>query len=445
LSNLSTVPDFRSSSGLFTTLRAEHNLKGSGKDLFDASVYKDADSTSYFHDMVRNLSKLTKNAEATAFHHLVASLAQDGRLLRLYTQNVDGIDTSLQPLITTVPLQKTSEGKWPKAVQLHGGLDKMVCTKCGHLSEFDASLFEGPVPPICPECQEQDRIRTQHANKRSHGVGFLRPRMVLYNEHNPDDVAIGNVVAEDLRKRPDAVIVVGTSLKIPGVKRIVREMCGIVRDRRDGMSVWINNDPEPGGAEFKDCWDIVVRGPCDQVAKHAKLPRWYEMDVSTDVTEEDWEEAKVKDTHVVINTTFKPIPSTDPFRTAPASPDFSPFACRKYDAEVETLHAPPTPSKSPSRSLMKKTPLPTAFDVLKLKKAVTDGKTKTNAGRKPKATTGKSKPRAKASKISTVPNIRIDHKMTQSKSSMTKVVVSKGNVMDPVHVADIRNNSVIID
>ncbi|KAH0251502.1 hypothetical protein KCU71_g23255, partial [Aureobasidium melanogenum] len=30
------IPDFRSSTGLFNSLRAQHNLKGSGKDLFDA-------------------------------------------------------------------------------------------------------------------------------------------------------------------------------------------------------------------------------------------------------------------------------------------------------------------------------------------------------------------------------------------------------------------------
>ena len=34
------VPDFRSSTGLFATLRGQHKQKASGKHLFDASVYK---------------------------------------------------------------------------------------------------------------------------------------------------------------------------------------------------------------------------------------------------------------------------------------------------------------------------------------------------------------------------------------------------------------------
>ncbi|KAF1984808.1 DHS-like NAD/FAD-binding domain-containing protein [Aulographum hederae CBS 113979] len=280
------IPDFRSSTGLFNSLKSQHNLKSSGKDLFDASVYRDGVSTSTFHDMVRQLSKETKSAKPTAFHHLLATLAQEGRLLRLYSQNVDGLDTSLPPLATQIPLpskpkttktdpsDKPEKFDWPKTIQLHGGLDKMVCTKCSALSDLDAELFQGPVPPLCKACEAMDNARTAYAGKRSHGIGCLRPRMVLYNEHNPDDEAIGSVTTADLRTRPDAVIVAGTTLKVPGVRRIVREMCGVVRDRKDGVTVWINNDPEPVGKDLENCWDVVVRGPCDEVARQAAMRKW---------------------------------------------------------------------------------------------------------------------------------------------------------------------------
>ncbi|KAL8712284.1 MAG: hypothetical protein Q9220_003435 [cf. Caloplaca sp. 1 TL-2023] len=266
------IPDFRSASGLFASLKSEHNLKASGKQLFDASVYQTDSSTSSFHSMVRNLSQLASKAKPTAFHHLLATLGEQGRLLRLYTQNVDGIDTSLTPLATSVPL--ASKGPWPRTIQLHGGLEKMVCSKCNHLEDFEPSLFDGPQPPPCTHCVETDKVRTDHAGKRSHGIGRLRPRIVLYNEHNPDSEAIGTVVSSDLRARPDAVIVVGTSMKIPGVKRIVREMCGVVRARRDGVAVWVNHDPPPVGKEFEDCWDLVVKGSSDDVAALANLRHW---------------------------------------------------------------------------------------------------------------------------------------------------------------------------
>ncbi|KAH9903965.1 DHS-like NAD/FAD-binding domain-containing protein [Xylariomycetidae sp. FL2044] len=266
------IPDFRSSDGLFATLPKEHKVRGSGKHLFDASVYKHNDTTSSFHDMVRDLSQLTKNAQPTKFHHMIASLANEGRLLRLYTQNVDGLDTSMEPLATTVPLN--SKGPWPKTIQLHGGLGKMVCSKCNEISDFDGKLFEGPEAPLCKGCEETDNVRTSHAGKRSHGVGRLRPRMVLYNEYNPDEEAIANVVRADIRSRPDAVIVVGTSMKIPGVRNMTKDMCRVARGRKDGITAWINLDAEPAGADFKDCWDLVVRGKCDDVASLVQLPRY---------------------------------------------------------------------------------------------------------------------------------------------------------------------------
>lgn len=226
--------------------------------------------------------------------------------MRLYTQNVDGLETSMEPLQTIHPLN--SKGPWPRTVQLHGGLEKMVCSKCNTISDFEAALFNGSVAPPCPTCIETDKIRTDHAGKRSHGIGGLRPRMVLYNEHNPDSEAIGTIVNSDLRARPDAVIVVGTSMKVPGLKRIVREMCGVVRSRKDGVSVWINREPPPTGKEFEDCWDLIVEGDCDNVAAHADFKRW--DDHSPDhqqCTESDVERAKARNpaVQVVIDSPVK--------------------------------------------------------------------------------------------------------------------------------------------
>ena len=297
------IPDFRSATGLFNSLKKEHKLKSSGKDLFDASVYQDAKSTSTFHDMVRTLSQHTRSAQPTAFHQLLATLAQEGRLMRLYTQNVDGIDTSLAPLSTQVPLPK--KGPWPRTVQVHGGLDYMVCSKCHALSPFDADMFNGPTPPPCPSCVENDEIR-QVADKRSHGIGRLRPRMVLYNEHNPDDESIGSCATYDMRMRPDAVIVAGTTLKVPGVRRIAREMCNIVKDRKDGVTVWLNNDPEPMGKDLEDLWDLVVKGPCDEVAHHANMRKWDDPMDYKEVTDEDVSKIKEKQkAEVVIGTPRK--------------------------------------------------------------------------------------------------------------------------------------------
>ncbi|KAK2611173.1 hypothetical protein N8I77_004542 [Diaporthe amygdali] len=266
------IPDFRSREGLFKTLKDKHKIKGGGKSLFDASVYKDDKSTEEFHKMVRDLSSLTREAKPTPFHHMLATIAQEGRLMRLYSQNVDCLDTSLKPLATNIPLN--TKAPWPITIQLHGGLEKMQCTKCSHVNNFDGSLFQGPEPPLCDECREADFVRTEFGGKRSHGIGRLRPRMVLYNEYNPDEDAIGKVSQADLRRVPDAVIVVGTSLKVPGVRRIVRELCQATRSKRDGFTAWVNLEPVPQAPDMKDLWDLVVRGKCDDIAGLLNFPHW---------------------------------------------------------------------------------------------------------------------------------------------------------------------------
>lgn len=265
------VPDFRSTAGLFDAPGNGPFQTSLGKDLFDASVYHNDVSTSSFHDMLRTLSASAKSAKPTAFHHLLATLAHDGRLLRLYSQNVDGIDTAMEPLRTEVPLPK--KAPWPKTIQLHGCVRKMVCSKCYRVSNFQAELFDGPIQPTCADCEDNDKFRVK-AGKRSHGVGNLRPRMVLYNGQNPDDEAIGSVIMSDLRARPDAFIVAGTTLKVPGARRIVREMCRLVRDQVDGVTIWISKEAAPKGKDLENCWDLVVRGSCDEVAQYAVMRRW---------------------------------------------------------------------------------------------------------------------------------------------------------------------------
>jgi NAD-dependent histone deacetylase SIR2 len=296
--------------------------------------------------MVRELAHQTKSAKPTPFHHMIASMAEEGRLLRLYSQNVDGIDTSMPPLATNVPLN--TKGPWPKTVQLHGGLEKMVCSKCGEVSPFDGSLFEGPEAPLCKGCEETDNVRTSHAGKRSHGIGRLRPRMVLYNEYNPDEDAIVNVVKADMRARPDAVVVVGTSMKIPGVRKIVKDMCKVTRARRDGITAWINLDPEPSGVELKDCWDIVVKGKCDDVASLVGLPRWDESPALGDevkVDDQEFEQVKQNLLATELEVRIPRSPELSGSSVKEESRDTTPVEAKP--ASVEKVRGIPTPTASP--------------------------------------------------------------------------------------------------
>ncbi|KAH8743252.1 hypothetical protein F5883DRAFT_512549 [Diaporthe sp. PMI_573] len=253
--------------GLFKTFQAKSKVKGKGEDLFDISVYNNKKSTERFHQMITELSDLARDAIPTAFHETLKALAEDDRLMRLYSQNIDCLDTSIQPLATNIPLNM--EAPWPVTIQLHGGLDKIQCTKCSHIQGFDKLLFQGPEAPLCKACAENDRIRTEQNGKRSHGIGRLTPRVVLYHGPSPDAEAIGKVSQADLRSVPNVVIVVGTSLTIPGVKKLVRELCQATRSKKHGLTAWLNVDPPP--QETNNLWNFVIRGKCDDFAVKLNL------------------------------------------------------------------------------------------------------------------------------------------------------------------------------
>jgi NAD-dependent histone deacetylase SIR2 len=245
-------------------------LKASGKLLFDAAVYQDYALTAPFHEMVRSLSEEVQKSKPTAFHKMIARLGTEGRLKRLYTQNIDGIETGMKPLATDIPLN--IKGNWPITIQLHGSIEKMVCQKCRFLTDFNRDMFTEADPPACEECAINDENR-QIGGLRSHGIGRMRPRIVLYNEHNPDEEAITSVMNADIKSRPRVLIVAGTSLKIPGVRQLVKRMCATIRGRKDGVTMFINNEP-PSGKEFDDCFDLIVQGSCDEVANQANLKCW---------------------------------------------------------------------------------------------------------------------------------------------------------------------------
>ncbi|OGE56087.1 hypothetical protein PENARI_c003G03051 [Penicillium arizonense] len=276
ISTAAGIPDFRSTDGLFKSLQKKHNLKASGKLLFDAAVYQDDALTLPFHEMVRSLSEEAAKTKPTAFHEMLARLGTESRLKRLYTQNIDGIETSMGPLATEVPLDV--KGGWPVTIQLHGSIEKMVCQKCRFLCDFNGDMFTEADPPACKECEGHDQARLA-TGQRSHGIGRMRPRIVLYNEHNPDEEAITSVMNSDIKSRPRVLIVAGTSLKIPGVRRLVKSLCATIRSRKDGVTMFINNEP-PSGKEFDDCFDLIVQGSCDEVARQANLKSWTSEDIS---------------------------------------------------------------------------------------------------------------------------------------------------------------------
>ncbi|PWN54482.1 DHS-like NAD/FAD-binding domain-containing protein [Violaceomyces palustris] len=94
VSSPANIPDFRSASGLFKKLKEQHPTAGlsSGKDLFDARLFNSESTSSLFYAMIAELKRLADEAQPTIFHRLLKRLDNEGRLQRIYTQNIDGLE-----------------------------------------------------------------------------------------------------------------------------------------------------------------------------------------------------------------------------------------------------------------------------------------------------------------------------------------------------------------
>jgi NAD+-dependent protein deacetylase SIR2 len=126
---------------------------------------------------------MTTEAVPTAFHSFLDKLSP--RLVRLYTQNIDSLENRFATLSTKVPLPL--KAPWPKTIQLHGDLRYAVCSKCRWVGSLDPAQLSSTEEMGCMECRVADDVR-QVVGKRCQGVGMIRPRVVLYNEPNPDAV-----------------------------------------------------------------------------------------------------------------------------------------------------------------------------------------------------------------------------------------------------------------
>ncbi|ORX83159.1 DHS-like NAD/FAD-binding domain-containing protein [Anaeromyces robustus] len=231
------IPDFRSSDGLYNLVKNKFpQAVVKGKDLFDATLFRDPVTTKVFYTFMGELKEVLNKANITPTHRFVKELDNQGKLLRCYTQNIDSLERRLQ-LSTDITDKKNA-----KIVQLHGDMDRVVCTLCQETFEFkdeyQAIFKEGNSIP-CPSCQSKSNIR-EMTGKRAISVGSLRPNIVLYNEHHINGDLINDFANYDVSKKPDLLIVIGTSLKVYGIKNLVKRLANVVHARKTGKVIFIN-------------------------------------------------------------------------------------------------------------------------------------------------------------------------------------------------------------
>ena len=277
-----------------------------GKDLFSDTVWRDEDSTSAFRTFIASLrQKIKDDIKATSqTHKLIRRIRDNKKLLRCYTQNIDGLEardelcldmsrgTGSRSRFTKNSMQLPQHtahnqlgGKMDggcEVVQLHGDLDTVRCNVCQRTKNWTANEQEAFLKGEtlrCQECELEDVVR-QAAGKRGSAIGNLRPNIVLYGEDNPMETEIGSILSRDLTFGADLLLIMGTSLQVHGLKAVVKEFAKAVHSKKTGKVIFINLS-EPSKSVWKDTIDYWIEMDCDMWAKDKLRMKQSELDLKT--------------------------------------------------------------------------------------------------------------------------------------------------------------------
>lgn len=299
------IPDFRSAGGLYNLVKKEYpdvNIS-SGQDMFDLALFRDEAKISCWATFMERLYSDVQNAKPTRTHRFIAHLKNRNKMLRCYTQNIDGLEELLgletssrrdfetqelhnnsnyrtfqsksrmngtnsatsSPRKTSPTTKINNQWKNYDVVQLHGNLNSLACTKCFQTFEWSRSWgrsFRRGELPSCPTCEEKNYLRSLQGKRVIDNIGILRPNIVLYGENHPSGDIISHGLNFDIRKgRPDFFIIMGTSLKVHGVKRLVKDISKEVHER--GGLVLLINKTTVGDSSWAGIIDYQISEDCD--------------------------------------------------------------------------------------------------------------------------------------------------------------------------------------
>jgi NAD-dependent SIR2 family protein deacetylase len=245
--------------------------------LFITLTDKDKEKLSSHCKLIASLAKQSALAKPTLFHHFLRALDNNGLLLRVYTQNIDGLELKAG-LHTCLPVNIKTNTPLPRCIPLHGTLDELRCDSCASIFKLEPYYLEikdGNFP-LCSQCQAHQDDRIQQG-KRSTRVAHLRCNVILYNETHPHGEEIARVQSKDLGyqsilDQADILLVVGTSLMVTGTTSLVRSFSKMLHKKfinttpESPRVIYLNNTFSTQGTWNKviDAW---VEGDCEEFAK----------------------------------------------------------------------------------------------------------------------------------------------------------------------------------
>lgn len=188
VSTESNIPDFRSEEGLYN---AQQQYGMSPEYMLSHSYF--IDNPEGFYDYYKH-NLVYEDAKPNKAHYALAKLEQEGKLIAVVTQNVDGLH------------QKAGS---KTVYELHGSAARNYCMDCRKAFDMDYIMDPANCDGYVPKCDKCG--------------GIIKPDVVLYEEALDESQIMGAVNAIS---QADTLIVGGTSLVVYPAAGLIRYFNG---------------------------------------------------------------------------------------------------------------------------------------------------------------------------------------------------------------------------
>ena len=176
LSTESGIPDFRSEGGLWE--------KYDPMDFYYQKIISDERARTKYWEMIKDVYGILQNAPPNRAHLAIKALEDNGKLLAVVTQNIDG-------------LHHEAGNSPDKIIEIHGTVATISCLSCGKQYEKDGiikRLHSGEEVPYCDDCS-----------------GILKPDSISFGQAMPEHKMSQAIMHA---RNCDLCIVLGSSLVV---------------------------------------------------------------------------------------------------------------------------------------------------------------------------------------------------------------------------------------
>jgi NAD-dependent SIR2 family protein deacetylase len=200
------IPDFRSTGGVYETVLKRYGLTDP-QAIFDLAEFRM--DPRLFYSFAKDIMP-SESITPSATHEFIAELDRRGKLLRNYSQNIDGLEHRAGITPGRVVL---CHGSFLTATCMLPSCRKQVCG-----SSITTDVKSGVVP-MCVSCATAPHKNDDddEADEPDEWASVLKPDIVFFGESLPKSVSES---LEHDAPLADLVLVLGTSLQVAPVARI---------------------------------------------------------------------------------------------------------------------------------------------------------------------------------------------------------------------------------